>query len=532
MGEGTITKPEKFKIRNMLSCVMLVCIFELMDMLSYSSAIMVNYNSSKDIDAVCMILYIYPTISSVIFYNVFTTIDAGIVSSAIVENFRFFFKMSEVVQKNVENEEALVTNSFFLFLVTGLLFALSSIIMMKLKLGRLISHIPKAVVYGIFATIGLIQIPVGLQELMPNGYDSSNLSMYIVAFVIFITIFILQKRYTNVVYIMPLSMAVCLGLFYAFFAFRFRNNLIYELMLRGWLHERNDRIINPSMLFDMIEVKTLNFRFLLKNMRTILVCVFFSLLHVTYNLPSYKMDLNIDFDYSKELGTQGYTNLFTLIPCYFISCYSSPFYKCGGTKRIYGVISGIFLIFVALFGCTIRGYVPKFLLCMPPLLIGFTMIYDTLINVVSEARIFEQLVVLVISLISYLTEDYFLGVVAGILIHLVFYFMMKQRPMKNDEQITAHLECLVGYTYIKIDYVFCFMTMNKFKKHDFSSEKIIVDLLECPAVDWIGSDLLYDAINKPNKTAVIVGVPLNFNKQRFDKICKVVSDADELKQLI
>ncbi|ELQ74121.1 Sulfate Permease (SulP) Family, partial [Trachipleistophora hominis] len=520
---------DKFKIRNMLSCVIMVCIFELMDMLSYSGAIMENYNSSKDIDAVCMILYIYPTISSMIFYNIFTTIPAGIVSSAIVENFRFFHKMSKNVRKNVDSEEALVTNSIFLFFVTGLLFAFSSIIMMKLRLGRLILQIPKAVVYGIFATIGIIQIPVGLQELMPNGYNHEHLSMYIIAFAVVLIVFVLQKRYPNIMYIMPLSMVVCMCLFYSFFIFQFKNDLIYELILHGWLHERDNRVINPSMLFNMIELETLQFGFLLKNLRTVLVCVFFSLLHVTYNLPSYKMDLNIEFDYSAELGTQGYTNLFTFIPCYFISCYSGPFYRSGGTKRIYGIISGLFLVFVALFGCSIRGYVPKFLLCMPPLLIGSTMIYDTLLTVISETKVFEQLVVFVISLISYLTEDYFLGVVTGILIHLAFYFMLKRRAISNEQRVSTYSEFLAGYTCIKIDFILCFMTMNKFKKYDFTDEKIVIDLLECPAVDWIGSDLLYDAINKPDKKVVIVGVPFNFNEKRFNKICKVLNNAEQLK---
>lgn len=167
----------ELKLRNLLSSALMVAIFELMDMLSYSQAIFYNKDSSRAVEGICVVLYIYPTILSILFFNLFTSIRGGVVSSAIVENFRFFHKMSRRVHEETEDFEGFVTNSCFLFLATCLLFAASSLAMARLRLGRYISRIPKAVVYGIYATVGVIQIPIGLSQLMPDGAVREHLPM-------------------------------------------------------------------------------------------------------------------------------------------------------------------------------------------------------------------------------------------------------------------------------------------------------------------------------------------------------------------
>lgn len=405
-----------------------------------------------------------------------------------------------------------------------------------------------------------------------------------------LAIFLLQRRYAAVVYVIPLSIAACLALFYTAALLAVRGDVLSGMTARGWLCERDSRVVSPLALLGALRPAKLRPALLWTNLRTVAIAVFFSLVHVSYNLPSYRMELGTDVDYTAELGAQGRANLFTLLPCYFISCYSVPFYRCGGVSRAYGLLSAAPLVLVALFGFVVRGYIPRFLLAMPPLLIGFTMMYDTVANVVTQTMLAEQVVVAAIAVVSFVTENYLLGTVGGVLVHLLLYYALRGRRGRrvdgidriddriawvddrivngdgdwvddrvddrvvneridldervhderihneriddviNDERIDVNdLDDIKNIEYIKINYFLCFMTVDRFV-YDFSADTVVVDLCECPAIDWLGSDLLFDAIKKSGKNVFVVGDPLNLKRRRFRGICTLVKERRELKE--
>lgn len=110
-------------------------------------------------------------------------------------------------------------------------------------------------------------------------------------------------------------------------------------------------------------------------MSGVLSIVFFNMILTAVYLPGYRYATNIDFNYSRELATQGFTNIFTCIPSYFLPSYSITIHKIGETRKIYGIISSVALIFNTIFGLVLKGYVPTFLLCMIPFLLGFTFFF-------------------------------------------------------------------------------------------------------------------------------------------------------------
>lgn len=513
-------------LKKMVSSLFIIFIFELMDMLSYSGSIMVNKNYDKDIENICMVLYIYPTIISIFCFNLFSSIKYGIVSAVIVENFKFFSKISEIMYENTTNKKTVVTNFCTVIFIANLMYSFISIAMMKYNVGRFISQIPKTVVIGILTFIGLIQIPIGLKEIMPDGWHTAHVPIYTAAFVGMLLIFLLQKKYPARVYILPASMFVILLLFYTVSLFIFHGNLFDKLIDHGWLHQKNTQIINPYILFRMLDPQTVSIKLIFYSLRHMFTVVFFSLLHCTYSLPYYKIGANINLDYSSEIGAQGFANLFTFVPCYFVPCYAIPFYKCGGDSKIYGFIGGFPLLFVAFFGLIIRGYIPRSILCIPPLLIGLTMFLDAAIPVIREITLFEQLSVLIIALVSFLTDDCLSGVLIGTIIHSMFYLYMKDKCLGHKYDLSCY-ETRPDITYIKIDYVLCFITQHRFK-YNCTGNKMIIDLLECPAVDWIGSDLLYNTIKNANHPVIIVGSPCLLNLKRFRSICTVADTDDEI----
>lgn len=512
-----ITEKSKFKFTNMISSMLLVFIFILVDTLSYSKGIFFDSDSDQLMQNACTILYIYPTIISIILYNIFTKIDGGIVSSTIVENFIFFKKITENVKKHTSTLDSYISNSVMIFVVSNLFFAGLSLLIKYLRFGNYLELIPKSIVYGIFATIGVIQIPIGLNELMPNNYDKSHILMYIFCFSAIIIIFSLQKKYTSYFFILPFSLCILILLFYICL-FVYHGELPLDTYRKSnWLHEKNNQKINLIAFLRKISLKNMQKSILVDNISLIGQVIFFSLLHIFYNLPSYYNDTHIKIDYNNEIAAQGYTNLFTFLPTYFISCYSVPLYRCGGTDRIYGLLSAFPLFIVAIYGNIIFSYIPRFVICIPPFLIGFTMIFDTLILIFKQAGFFDGLIIFFIFVIAYFKENYFIGIFIGIIIHFLV-FQIVTFKIKKPEKINFITKC-DNISELRIDFPICFLTIKKYKNiYQIAYKKnnlLIINLTACKIIDWIGSDLLYETVINNDNDVFILGCPFNLNKKRF-----------------
>lgn len=510
------------KLKNLLSCSCLVFIFELIDMLVYSRAMLHNSGENADLMNISTILYIYPTIISMIGYNIFTKIESGIVSSTIVENFPYFSRISKNIESNTETFEEYISNCLMIFMFATFLFAISSIILSRTNVGHWIILTPKAIIYGVFIYIGVIQLPIGYGQLVSDKPDMKYIGMYICAILlVFITLFF-QRKFPSAFIVVPGCLFTALFIFYIFSFISLGKQPIEPLKGTGWLPQTENTIINPSLIFRLFSFKDLNFHLIIENQKNILQVVFFSLIHVIYNLPSFSMITGIKMNYTNSVAAQGFTNFFTFLPTYFISIYSAQFYSCGGVSRIYGFLAAFPLLFAAIYGNIIYGFVPKFILCTPPFFIGLSMIIDTLYLAYKEAGKFDLMNMLIISIFIICTSEIVIGIVFGLLLHALMFVFLGSRNNQKDE-IVNEIDLLEQkqIKIITVDFPLCFLTCTEFtqqvSKVNPENGILVINLSECRFVDWNGSSSLFDLVENFDGNIVIYGHPYNLNLNRFKK---------------
>merc|ERR1711915_800983 len=136
-------------------------------------------------------------------------------------------------------------------------------------------------------------------------------------------------------------------------------DLLNTLRLNHWI-SAPESVIYPNYVFSRIEPSTISFKALGNNAMSIISIVLLNCVHIVVNLPAFKMATGINFNFSNELGAQGFSNLFTIIPCYFIVSYSIAAVKSGGNKKMYSYVAAAAMVLIVLYGVFIKAFVPKF----------------------------------------------------------------------------------------------------------------------------------------------------------------------------
>ncbi|ELA45953.1 hypothetical protein VCUG_02561 [Vavraia culicis subsp. floridensis] len=511
-----------FSISALISTSLMAIIFQLMDMLSYGRAMFKNDDPEKNVivQNIGMLCYIYSTIWSQLLFNYFSKIDAAIISSVIAESLSFMKdNIGKVVCEHTTDLNGYITNFLMILVISSVGFGLVSLLLKYARAGHLISLIPKAVINGCLGAIGLSQFPVGWSALVPEGYENKYWLLCTIAIVVAVVLFFLQFKLSGADFLIPLYTVVIITLFYGVtFIFVRGGDKMQYLRDNNWLPVKENRILYPNYVLSRIELSTLSWRALLYNFSNILTVIFFNSVHIAVNLPAYKMATGVNFDFSDELGTQGFSNLLTFIPCYFVTCYSIAFHKAGGTMKIYGYISALAMISVAVFGLMIKGYIPNFILSMLPFVMGAGFIYSSFYEPIFTASIYEYTISVVVCLICWFTDQYILGVLIGMAICVAYYIIASRRKIAHYDALNV-----VESDNIKIivvDYVLCFWTVKRFVVPGYT-DILILDFSRCQGVDWLSTDLIVNCCEKARKV-YFIGKPVNLRVKRLKDVSNLV----------
>lgn len=527
----------------MITAVCIILIFQLIDMLSCGPMIFYSSTatelgkkfSTNEIDVLkklgCVI-YIYSCIISMVSFAILSKIDATVVSGIVIESLR---PMVDSFAGNIL-EEAQTVNAFFTNLllhviVTTLGFSLMSLFLFYLNKAHCLALIPKSVINGCLGAIGLGQMAISLDcidfQLTDLLDPSSQKTLFIVLFLAVAGYFILEIWFKDLDFLIPAYFTFLIVCFYAVSPFIYgKSNFFGNLRAKNWI-DHCEALIYPNFVLNRLEISSISLKILGKNILKILSMVFISSIHIAVNLPAFKMATGVEFDFSTELKTQGLCNIFTFVPCYFIVSYSTAVYKSGGNKRLYSLIAGGCMVFLALYGVMIKGYIPKFALGLVPgiMFIGFFMssFYDTLFYISAYEYILSAIVCIIIKAGSeikawpwFTDYSYPIGLVAGfffyILLFSIFILFSKKRIAKAQkiQNIPKRTDVLT------VDYNLWFYTTPRFENElkTKNSDNIILDFQKCSAIDWIGQDKLVQICEKFEKVTFI-GDPFNLRHSRF-----------------
>ncbi|ELQ74119.1 Sulfate Permease (SulP) Family [Trachipleistophora hominis] len=511
-----------FSISALISTSLMAIIFQLMDMLSYGRAMFKSDDPEQNIivQNIGMLCYIYSTIWSQLLFNYFSKIDAAIISSVIVESLPFMEEnVGKIINKHTSGLNGYITNFIAILLICSVGFGIVSLLLKYGRAGHLISLIPKAVVNGCLGAIGLTQFPLGWSALVPKGYEKKYWLLCTIAIAVAVILFILQFKLAGADFLIPLYTLIIITLFYGIaFIFVGASDRMQYLRDNNWLPIKEAKILYPNYVLSRIDLSTLNWRSFVYNFFNILTVIFFNSVHIAVNLPAYKISTGVNFDFSDELGTQGFSNLFTFIPCYFVACYSIAFYKAGGTLKIYGYVSALAMILIAVFGLTIKGYVPNFVLSMLPFVMGAGFLYSSFYEPIFTTSIYEYSISVVVCLICWLTGQYIVGVLVGLGICVAYYIIASRRKIALYDSLDV-IES-DNIKVIVVDYLLCFLTAKRFVLPEYT-DILIMDFSRCQGVDWLGMDLIVSCCEKARKV-YFIGSPINLRVKRLKDVQNLV----------
>ncbi|KRH92678.1 Sulfate Permease (SulP) Family, partial [Pseudoloma neurophilia] len=428
---------KKLKFSTLISTTFVCLIIQLIDMLSYGNALFFT-NSNQQLSKILKpddiaylkncgsLCYIYSTIISQLGFNLFSRIPAAILSGVIVESLRSMSNnYGKVILQYTNDLDGYMSNFLILLLVTTLTFSFVSLLLAVFDLGQFITFIPKSVINGCFGTIGLIQFPVGWECLVPDKFTKNSIFLVIVGLTIALILFGLEYRWPTVDFIIPLYSIIIIILSYIIFFSNFfkhpsknRFDLIRELNILP----QKENILHFTYIFKHFYIQKVEWKIILYCMPRIFSIVFFNIIYSAVNLPGYQYSTNIKLNFSKELAAQGYTNLFTCIPSYFVASYSITFYRIGGNRKLYGFVSAISLLTTAIFGLFLKGYIPTFLLSLVPFLLCLTFLHMAFFKCLKDVSYIEYFISVVICVCTYFTKEFALGLILGISLYLIIFF--------------------------------------------------------------------------------------------------------------
>ncbi|TBU07272.1 hypothetical protein CWI36_0298p0020 [Hamiltosporidium magnivora] len=525
---------KKRNIITIFSCIFLGLMFTLLDCLSYGRNMLPKVKDDTSIENISMIIYLYSTITAQIFYGIFTKLESGIMAGAIVESFPYMHSIFNVCKEGNESINSVVTNTLLCLLISTMLVSFWSFLLKKYKIGGFLKMIPKAAITGCLGAIGLSQFSVAYGEICSNIFDSKALLLLSIMVICAFIAFLLQEKFSDVVFIVPLFSLIVISGFYVFFI-PILGNSLDNLILNEWLPKKESANLFLNQLWEKLSFKELSTKYVVKNIFNIFLLSLFSLIHMPVNLPAFGTATGVSFNFLDELKTQSIGNFisaFTFCPTYFISSCSIFFNRSGGKGKTESILLGVFLCTLIFFGASLKTYIPRFVLGMIPCFIGISMCYSAFIRIYSEASKYDLLVVYFTAFVS-MYFNLVVGLIFGIFLCLL-EFAFRYNKITKTGNVASDLELSnfrnnkfsKSIARIKVDFMLVFATVEKFDKltrNATTYSVLVLDLMECGCIDWSGSDLLVGFVNgiDSNCKVYIIGKPHNYElynvQKRFNK---------------
>lgn len=522
-----------------VSAIAIILIFQLIDMLSMGPALFyttsgpqwfntLGQDDIRVLKTLGTLVYSYSAMISMISFGIATNINATIVAGPIVESFRpMINSYSKAILNETQTVDGFFTNFCIHLLITTIGFALVSIAIYSFDIASYLNYVPKSVINGCICAIAFGQLSIGLDCLRGRSKTLSDVSILVAVAVFCVILYYIIDLWVGPFDFLVPIYSLCLILtFYLASLGYYRNStgLMEQLRNSEWIN-RTQPITWPNFIIKQFDPKLISFKALYKNIFNIFAMIAISMIHIIVNLPAFKISTGKDVDFSREVAAQGFSNIFTLIPSYFVVSYSIAAFRSGGSSKYLSIIAGVLMSFLAIFGVVINGVTPKFVLSLIPGIMFVFFLQISFYETLYTASIFEYLLSVIIFIIIKKSGHYIVGMIVGFSLYVILfscfalhsYLTARNLELrKNEPQIIENSRIGV----IKIGKILWFESASRFIA-DLSKiencKTVILDCRDCAAIDWTCQDLIAHACEK-YQNVIILGHPLNFKLSRFDKI--------------
>lgn len=353
----------------------------------------------------------------------------GAVGMMMVENIPFL----QVISRAAVQAQGPGIETFSTVFVT---FALASIIvgvffycLGKFNLGNAVYFFPKHIIVGCIGGIGIFIFQTGMEVAsnVPWKWSIENLELYctdkvvslwLLAVFFEIVLRILQKTFKHLAFLPPFYFISIPPVFYG--CLYLMGIPVATAHEHGWFFERGPAVQNPFLIWQLMDLRTVQWSVVGQSIPTIIALTIFSLMHVPINIPSLSLSTQHMVDMNNELKAHGWSNLVSGF-CGGLQnylCYSNSllYFKCNGRGRVSGYLLALLTCIFFYFGPTIVYYIPR---CMAGCLlihVGVDLTKEGIWDSRKGLDNFEYASVIIIALVmtSYgLTAGLALGVVCA-----------------------------------------------------------------------------------------------------------------------
>jgi hypothetical protein len=302
------------EISNQLPAIFVVCIFVFMLGIPFGAAFFPTELDLPGKEILGLRMFLFASLISQLTFTYYSKFD-NCVGVQMVENVPFYIELSRILLAEGGNGKSTISTLFFLFGLSSFIVGCVFYILGKFELGRVLYFFPKHVLVGCIGGIGLFIVKTAL-EVSTNTvltftidgienclYRNSHLLFPVFAFELALR---LLMRYTTtedgtVRYPLlgPTYYCCITPAFYAVL-FAFGSSPGYAEQMGYFfppLTPDNDSSTTGGgdddlfRIFEMIDVKSISWRAVIKCIPTILGLTAFSLIHVPINIPAFGMYL-------------------------------------------------------------------------------------------------------------------------------------------------------------------------------------------------------------------------------------------------
>lgn len=482
-------------------------------------------------------VFVFTAFVAQLVFGLVSKIETGFVATIIFEGCIFSRKIAEVCYDQLSSSNSkeivladLYMNIFICMAISTFLFSVFSLLPYIYKAGDFLRDLPLTAVFVTMITVGVSLLKDSVGKYIANiissdGSSTKDIVLLTVSIISAFLIFFIEKLAPSFSFLIPAATLAIVAVY----------NLVAKFVLKYTIEEvkRDGLVLDFGSASEMKLWHVLGLfnggkivlSCILKNIGNIVTLTLFNLIHININLFPYQLVTGTEINISAEWRTQSIANMFNVFtgfPSYFVSSSSIFFYKSGGKSRLSTIIGSLAPITVGLCIPYISNYIPNILSSIIICYIGILFVHSYFISILSYVSKFDLMVILFSVVLSQLL-NILTGIVLSIAIVTIYiikqyYLEVLQRDSRPDIQATSSLlDDESSSKVIKVEYIICFMTINKLK-NDLKNVKkeVTLDLSRCPYIDMNGNMFLYDFADTVERIRII-GRPMNFYETLFSR---------------
>ncbi|ORD98511.1 hypothetical protein A0H76_2363 [Hepatospora eriocheir] len=484
--------------------------------LNLSEAEKVSYKECQDkLNELSYIIFNISMMLSTLIYTNFGSLKTFMIGSAVFESrsitsdiartvFDYFIKQG-VSKQNIPN--MVLLNTYLVCCLFVIIVSLVYIIIYYSKIGNYLKKIPILAVNVIGGKIGISLMLLPISPIINNPSTNNLIKISIVA--VSAVLIVLIETFLHFDFAIPCLLIGSCTVVYLFSGKINNEHRVDQLFLEYDFSNFKKIFNNSSIAWGV----------LLKCLPIIIKGVILCVILFTINIVTISSKLNASIDMNVEyLVNSGanFLSLFIGLPVYPSASYTIYLNSIGCKSKwiSYATVITFLLFIVTVFKWMVQ-YIPVTFTDTVFVYVGISIFKSSVIDMVKVCSMFDITILTLGIMLDFTTELVgFFFTIAVVTSRILLEYI--KNPISEKPKNTGDI------SIIKIDYILCYMTLDRFE-NDLRriTPDTLIDLNDCPFIDT-DANLRLISLIKEKKINRLTGRPANFYFDKIAPLCQFI----------